>query len=76
MLAALNLLGLLFESLVVRDPRVLAGPLRGRVNHYRDASGLEADAVVELPGGDWAAFVPSAPHGGEMVRPTGAGGET
>jgi hypothetical protein len=49
-------MGLLFESLVVRDLRVLAGPLRGRIHHYRDALGLEADVVVELPNGDWAAF--------------------
>jgi len=26
------------------------------VFHYRDESGLEADAVVELPDGRWAAF--------------------
>ena len=51
-----DLMGLLFESLVVRDLRVLAGPLRGGIHHYRDALGLEADAVIELPGGDWAAF--------------------
>jgi len=36
LLADLNLLGLLFESLVVRDLRVFAQPLDGRVFHYRD----------------------------------------
>lgn len=56
LLGDLNLMGLLFESLVVRDLRVYAGAVGGRLFHYRDALGLEADAVVELPGGDWAAF--------------------
>ena len=44
-------LGLLFESLVVRDLRVLSQPLAGRVQHLRDAAGQEADAVVECPDG-------------------------
>jgi hypothetical protein len=26
------------------------------VYHYRDSSGLEIDAIVELPNGTWAAF--------------------
>ena len=49
-------LGLLFESLVVRDLRIYAQAIDADVFHYRDASGLEADAVVELPDGRWAAF--------------------
>jgi predicted AAA+ superfamily ATPase len=48
-------LGLLFESLVVRDLRVYAQRLRGTVAYYRDNRGLEADAVVELPDGRWGA---------------------
>ena len=48
-------LGLLFESLVVRDLRVLAQPLGGRVFHLRDAAGQEADAIVECPDGRWLA---------------------
>ena len=52
----LNLLGLLFESLVIRDLRVFAQPLDGRVSHYRDNSGLEVDAIVALADGRWAAF--------------------
>lgn len=46
--------GLLFESLCVRDLRVYASALQGRVSHYRDKTGLEADAVVSLPDGRWA----------------------
>ena len=56
LLADLNLLGLLFESLVIRDLRVLAQPLDGAVLHYRDNYGVEADAVVQLADGRWAAF--------------------
>lgn len=52
----LSLMGLLFESLVVRDLRVDAEALGGRVFHYRDSLGLEADAIIELPGGEWAAL--------------------
>ncbi len=56
LLQDLNLLGLLFESLVIRDLRVLAQPLDGQVWHYRDNYGVEADAVVQLADGRWAAF--------------------
>jgi len=56
LLQDLNLMGLLFESLVVRDLRVLAQPLDGQVWHYRDNYGVEADAVVQLADGRWAAF--------------------
>ncbi|QGK68660.1 DUF4143 domain-containing protein [Allosaccharopolyspora coralli] len=52
----LNTLGLLFESLCIRDLRVLAQPLGGSIYHYRDGSGLEIDAIVELNDGRWAAF--------------------
>lgn len=48
-------LGVLFESLVVRDLRILAQPLGGRVLHLRDAAGMEADAIVEFPDGRWIA---------------------
>lgn len=52
----LNLLGMLFESLAVRDLRVYAQPMDGQVRHYRDNNGLEVDAIVETSSGDWAAF--------------------
>ena len=51
----LKTFGLLFESLCVRDIRVYAEALRGRVFHYRDANDLEADAVIHLRDGRWAA---------------------
>lgn len=55
-LREINWMGFLFESLVLRDLRVCAQPLGGRLFHYRDNNGLEADAIIELPDGRWAAF--------------------
>jgi predicted AAA+ superfamily ATPase len=50
-----NTFGLLFESLCVRDLRVYAGANDGKVYHYRDKSGLEADAIIQLYDGRWGA---------------------
>lgn len=44
----LNTTGFLFETMCVRDLRVFAEALGGKVYHYRDKSGLECDAVVHL----------------------------
>ena len=52
----LEFLGLLFESLVVRDLRIYAQPIEAQVFHYREKGGLEVDAVVEIDDGRWAAF--------------------
>ena len=46
--------GLQFESLCVRDLRVYAEAIDGTVFHYRDKTGLEADAVIVLADGRWA----------------------
>ncbi len=56
LLRDLNFMGLLFESLVIRDLRILSQPLGGQVLHYRDNKGLEVDAIVEMADGRWAAF--------------------
>jgi len=48
--------GFLFESLCVRDLRVYGSPLGAEVSHYRDKTGLEADAILTLPDGRWGAF--------------------
>ena len=56
LLQDLNLLGFLFESLVVRDLRIYAQASDGEVLQYRDSNGLEVDAVVETADGRWAAF--------------------
>ncbi len=49
----LNTCGLFFENLVVRDLRVYAESLKGKVYHYRDASNLECDAVIHLRNGEY-----------------------
>lgn len=56
LLADLRLLGLLFESLVIRDLRVYAQANDAEVFHYREKGGLEVDAIVEATDGRWAAF--------------------
>jgi predicted AAA+ superfamily ATPase len=56
LLGDLRLFGFLFESMVVRDLKVYAEALGAEVFHYRDENGLEADAVLELSNGGWAAF--------------------
>ena len=49
-------LGLLFESMVVRDLRVYAQAADAEVFHYREDGRLEIDAVVQARDGRWAAF--------------------
>ena len=51
-----DFLGLLFESLVVRDLRVYAQAADAEVFHYREKGGLEVDAIVQSDAGPWAAF--------------------
>ena len=48
-------LGFFFESLTIRDLRVYAQVLGGNVYHYRDETGLEVDAIIELRNGKWLA---------------------
>ena len=55
LLSDFNTFGLLFESLCIRDMRVYAQALDGEIFHYRDKTGLEADAVICLKNGQWAA---------------------
>lgn len=47
----LNTFGLFFETMAVRDLRVYAEAMNGKVYHYRDKNGLECDAVVHLRDG-------------------------
>ncbi len=56
LLADIEYLGLLFESLVVRDLRVYSQGLDAQVFHYRENGRLEVDAVVQARDGAWAAF--------------------
>ena len=52
----LNFSGFLFESLAIHDLRVYAQANDAKVFHFRDASGLEVDAIVQKYNGDWCAF--------------------
>ncbi len=51
----LNTFGYLFESLCVRDLRIYAQSIDGEIFHYRDKTDLEADAIISLRDGRWAA---------------------
>ena len=44
-------MGLFFEGMAVRDLRVYADGLDGKVYHYLDGSGLDCDAVLKLNDG-------------------------
>lgn len=48
-----NTLGLLFETMAVRDLRVYADAIDAKVYHYRDKDGLECDAVIERRDGSY-----------------------
>jgi hypothetical protein len=56
LLKDMNLLGFLFESLVVRDLRVYAQAVDAEVLQYRDNTGLEVDAVIQCADGRWGAL--------------------
>jgi len=55
LLADLEYMGLLFESAVIHDLRIYARAAGGRLWHYRDSNGREADAIIELRDGSWVA---------------------
>jgi uncharacterized protein len=52
----LNLLGFLFESLVIRDLRIYAQTMDAQVLHYKDNTDLEVDAIIEAVDGRWGAI--------------------
>ena len=66
----LNTLGLLFETLCVRDLRVYADALDGKLYHYRDKNGLECDAVMHLRNGSYGLI--EIKLGGEKLINEGA----
>lgn len=53
LLSDLKTMGLMFETMAVRDLRVYADALDGHVYHYRDKNGLECDAVIHLRNGKY-----------------------
>ena len=50
----LNSFGFFFEDMVVRDLRVYAEALDGKLYHYRDSTGLECDTVLHRRNGSYA----------------------
>ncbi len=70
LLKDLNFLGLLFESLVIRDLRIYAQASDAEVHYYRDNSGLEIDTVVQARDGRWGAF--EVKLGGQTLIDEGA----
>lgn len=63
----LKTMGFLFESLCIRDLRVYADALEGDVYRYRDANGLECDAVVHLRDGRYGLI--EIKLGGSEIEP-------
>lgn len=45
--------GFIFETLAIRDLRVYADALDGKVYHYRDKNNLKCDAVIHLRNGSY-----------------------
>jgi predicted AAA+ superfamily ATPase len=56
LLRDLETYGFMFENLCLRDIAVYTSYFGGKLFHYHDNSGLEVDAIVELPNGSWGAF--------------------
>ena len=70
LLSDLNTMGLLFETLCVRDLRVYAEALDGKLYHYRDKNNLECDAVLHLRNGRYGLI--EIKLGGERLIEEGA----
>ena len=63
-------MGFLFETLCVRDLRVYAESLNGKVYHYRDKNELECDTVIHLRDGRYGLI--EIKLGGESLINEGA----
>lgn len=66
----LNTFGLIFETLCIRDLRVYAESINGKVYHYRDATDLECDAVIHLRNGSYGLI--EIKLGGDKLIESGA----
>ena len=49
----MNTLGLLFETMAIRDLRIYADAIDAKVYHYRDKDELECDAIIERRDGSY-----------------------
>jgi predicted AAA+ superfamily ATPase len=70
LMSDLNTMGLLFETMAVRDLRVYADASEGGIFHYRDKSGLECDAVMHRRNGQYGLI--EIKLGGEALIEAGA----
>lgn len=70
LIADLKTMGMLFEALCVRDLRVYADLLDGKVYHYRDKNDLECDCVLHLRNGKYGLI--EVKLGGETLIREGA----
>ena len=52
----INSFGYFFEDLAVRDLSVYAQANKATLKHYRDSSGQEVDAVIEMKNGEYGAI--------------------
>ncbi len=59
--------GFIFETMAVRDLRIYADALDGKVYHYRDKNNLECDAVIHLRNGSYG-LVEVKIGGSELIR--------
>ena len=59
--------GFIFETLAIRDLRVYADALNGKVYHYRDKNNLECDAVIHLRNGSYG-LVEVKIGGAELIK--------
>ena len=59
--------GFIFKTLAIRDLRVYADALDGKVYHYRDKNNLECDAVIHLRNGSYG-LVEVKKGGTEPIR--------
>lgn len=66
----LQTFGFLFETLCIRDLRVFADSIDGKVYHYRDKENLECDAVIHLRNGKYGLI--EVKLGGDSAIETGA----
>jgi predicted AAA+ superfamily ATPase len=67
----LETFGLFFEDLAVRDLRVYAEALDGRLYHYRDSDGLECDTVIHRRNGSYA-LLEVKMGGGKLINDAAA----
>lgn len=59
--------GFIFETLAIRDLRVYADALDGKIYHYRDKNNLECDAVIHLRNGSYG-LVEVKIGGAELIK--------